>query len=161
MQAEPKADRPHIPGYGVSTSADGLLPWSWAVERLSAARNYYVATVRPDQRPHVMPVWGIWLDNAFWFSTGLNTTKVRNLSHNAHGTVCTEGAVEAVIVQGTIAPVAGGEPFARFAGAYKAKYDWTVNASEGPAYVLTPNVAFGIIEHADQFGETATRWRFT
>ncbi len=60
----PRADRPHMPGYGLvdAGGGKGLLPWSWAVEFLSKGRNYWVATTRPDGRPHVMPVWGIWMD---------------------------------------------------------------------------------------------------
>ena len=68
--AEPTASRPYMPGYGLldATLGTGLLPWSWAVERLTRSHDYWVATVRPDGRPHVMPVWGIWMDDALWFS---------------------------------------------------------------------------------------------
>jgi hypothetical protein len=56
----PKASRPHMPGYGIvpADSGDGLLEWAWAVERLNRSRNYWIATARPDGRPHVAPVWG-------------------------------------------------------------------------------------------------------
>ena len=58
--------------------------WSWAVERLTSSRNYFAATVRPDGRPHSMPVWGVWLDDAFWFNTGGESRKAKNLAANAH-----------------------------------------------------------------------------
>jgi hypothetical protein len=50
-----------MPGYGIAgpEEGSGLLHWSWAAERLAAARNYWVATVWPHGRPHVMPVWGM------------------------------------------------------------------------------------------------------
>jgi len=54
--------RPHIPGYGIPTHTEGLLPWSFALERLEKARNYWVATTRPDGRPHTVPVWGVLVD---------------------------------------------------------------------------------------------------
>ena len=71
QRAEPKASRPDMAEYGLldEHSGTGLLPWSWAAERLAQSRNYYVATARPDGRPHAMPVWGIWLDDVFYFST--------------------------------------------------------------------------------------------
>ena len=49
-----------MPGYGIlgPTQDSGLLPWSWAEQRLLAARNYWVASCWPDGRPHVMPVVG-------------------------------------------------------------------------------------------------------
>ncbi len=52
-----------MPGYGLLDAAQGagLLPWSWAVERLQRSHDYWVATVRPDGPPHVMPVWGVWM----------------------------------------------------------------------------------------------------
>jgi hypothetical protein len=56
--SQPRASRPYMPDNGVVGPAEGrgLLPWSWAEERLIASHNYWVATVWPDGRPHVMPV---------------------------------------------------------------------------------------------------------
>ena len=66
--SEPEASRPHMPGYGIldAEAGAGLLPWSWAAERISKSHNYWLATTRLDGRPHVMPVWGIWLDDIFF-----------------------------------------------------------------------------------------------
>ena len=60
-----------MPGYGVTgpEHGTGLLHWSWAAERLTAARNYWVASVWPDGRPHTMPVWGMWDDSTLWFTS--------------------------------------------------------------------------------------------
>lgn len=62
---EPPARRPHAPA-GYFWEADRLLPWSHAQQRLEEARNYWLATVRPDGHPHVTPVWGVWLDGALY-----------------------------------------------------------------------------------------------
>ena len=69
---EPVADRPWMPGYGTLPAADGtgLLPWSWATERLEAAHDFWLATTSADGRPHVMPVWAVWWRDALWFSSG-------------------------------------------------------------------------------------------
>lgn len=53
----PKASRPHMPGYGLPKSSKGLLSWKWAESKLNKSRQYWVITVRPDGRPHAMPVW--------------------------------------------------------------------------------------------------------
>jgi hypothetical protein len=47
MTQRPVASRPHMPGYGLlgPDQGSGLLPWSWAEERLSASHDYWVATV--------------------------------------------------------------------------------------------------------------------
>ena len=52
--SEPLASRPTIKGMGIPATDDGLLPWRWARERLEQALVYWVASVRPDARPHVM-----------------------------------------------------------------------------------------------------------
>jgi hypothetical protein len=49
-----------MPGYGVATEPDGMLPWSFALERLVSSHDYWLATVWPDGGPHIMPVWGAW-----------------------------------------------------------------------------------------------------
>src|SRR6266487_1604299 len=85
-RSEPSAARPHMPGYGLlpADKGSGLLPWSWALERLRNSRNYWLTTVWPDGRPHVMPVWAVWLDGpkqegTLWFSSGLRSRKIRNI----------------------------------------------------------------------------------
>ncbi len=56
----PSRDRPEMPeGYGVPDSSDGLLDWSDVEARLLAAPQYWMATTRPDGRPHVVPRWGV------------------------------------------------------------------------------------------------------
>src|SRR6478609_4775801 len=101
----PRASRPHMPGYGMPASSKGLMPWTWAEERLRTSHNYYVMTVRPDATPHAMPVWGIWVDHRFYFSTGVTSVKARNLAANASCVVCTEQSAEAVVVEGTAAAI--------------------------------------------------------
>src|SRR5262249_25391100 len=79
---EPIADRPGFPkGYGIDREhrAD-MLAWDAARQKLIDARNYWVSTTRPDGRPHVTPVWGLWMDEAFYFSTDPQSRKGRNLA---------------------------------------------------------------------------------
>ena len=62
-----------MPGYGIlgPNQGSGLLPWSWAEERLIASHAYWLSTVRPDGRPHAIPVWGVWFADVVWLSSGL------------------------------------------------------------------------------------------
>lgn len=68
-----------MPGYGIPSGSEGLLPWGFVEERMANARKYWVATVRPDGRPHLTPVWGLWVEGAFYFGSGPRTRKARNL----------------------------------------------------------------------------------
>jgi hypothetical protein len=158
----PEASRPQIPGYPIADAqgGSGLLPWSWAEERLVAAHNYWLSTVRPDGRPHAMPVWGVWLEGSFAFSTGADTRKARNFGGNPRCVVTTERADEAVILEGRVETLGDATYVDRFLAAYNAKYHWDMDLEWGPFYAVRPHVAFGFVERADQFGNTATRWRF-
>ncbi|MCI0535994.1 MAG: pyridoxamine 5'-phosphate oxidase family protein, partial [Verrucomicrobiales bacterium] len=79
--SEPEAGRPYMPGYGLpgATKGKGLLAWKWAEERLTSSHNYWIATTGP-RGPHVMVVWGIWAGAAFYFSTGRESRKAKNLA---------------------------------------------------------------------------------
>src|SRR5690242_4624396 len=90
----PRAGRPEIPGYGVSTGKKGILPWKWAAQRLSKSHEYWIATTRPDKSPHVMVVWGLWLEDGFYFSTGKNSRKARNLAANPRCVICSSDPAE-------------------------------------------------------------------
>src|SRR6266851_1388935 len=98
----PKSSRPHMPGYGLPKTKKGLLQWKWAAERLNKSRQYWIATTRPDGRPHVMVVWALWMDGALYFSTGSQSRKARNLAKNRHCIMCTEKADQAVILEGAV-----------------------------------------------------------
>jgi hypothetical protein len=157
--AAPEASRPHMPGYGLPHGTKGLLPWTWAEERLKKSHNYWITTVRPDGSPHTMVVWGTWLDGAFYFSTGKQSRKARNLSANRRCIVCTEHAHEAVIVEGE-ARLTKDTPELKFFVNYEKKYKWDMSAmQEEPIYQVRPRVAFGLFEK--KFIPAATRWQFT
>ena len=79
---DPSVRRPHMPGYGMRgpDKGTGLLPWSWAEERLLACQNFWLATRWPDGRPHVMPVWAVWHRSMLLFSSNKQSRKARNLA---------------------------------------------------------------------------------
>jgi hypothetical protein len=154
-----------MPGYGLPKGTKGLLPWSWAQQRLEKSHNYWITTVKADRSPHTMVVWGLWLDGRFLFSTGRQSRKARNLAKNRHCVVCTEHADQAVIVEG-IAEITRDVALRRvFLKRYERKYAFDVSGFEAdilslkePVYAVLPVVAFGLDEK--KFLNAATRWRF-
>jgi len=159
----PIASRPYMPGYGILASRDGegLLPWEWAVERLSSSHNYWLSTTRPDGRAHSMPVWGVWLDGAIYFSAGRLSRKARNLGANPHCAISTERADEAVILEGLAGEIAGQESLKPFYDAYKSKYGWDMEQEpfvNEPVFAVHPNTVFAFIEN--DLSGSATRWLF-
>ncbi len=138
---QPRASRPYMPGYGIvgPTQGSGLLPWSWAEQRLAASRNYWVASSWPDGRPHAMPV------------------------ADPRCVVTTENAVEPVVIEGTAEVVTDPEALARMLALENAKYqtDYSIELLD-PAVNATirvrPRWAFGLAE--EDFTGSPTRWVF-
>ena len=151
-----------MPGYGITPAHDGegVLPWSWAVERLTQAHNYWVATSGREGVPQLTAVWGVWLDTAFYFSCAGTSRKARNLAEDPHCVVSTERADEAVIVEGIAELVTEQALLEQFKAAYDPKYDWGIEIDKGGIFQVIPRVAFAFIEHPDKFQSTATRWQF-
>lgn len=159
---EPKASRPHMPGYGIAdaNSGKGLLPWSWATERLFNARTFWLATTRSDGRPHVMPVWGVWLDDAFYFSTGNQSRKGRNLAEKPHCSICCEIGEDQIVLEGEARLMEDAALRLQFARAYQAKYNWDTEGFDEPFYAVRPTTMFGFSTAPGDFVATATRWMF-
>lgn len=156
---DPKAARPHMPGYGVPRDHKGLLPWKWAQRRLTQSHNYWLITTRPDGAPHAMPVWGVWVDSVFCFSTGRESRKARNLAANAHCVVCNELSKEAVIVEGVAREVTNPDQIKELGRPYHRKYKpWKLDPSMGPIFIVRPRVVFAMYEK--KFATAATKWKF-
>ena len=62
--------------YGTPTVT---LSWEEVDERLTSALHYWLVTTRPDGRPHVVPVDGMWLEGACYFGGDPATMHARNL----------------------------------------------------------------------------------
>ena len=157
-KVEPRTERPRIPGYGISKSKTGMLPWKWAVKTLTESREYWIITVRPDGRPHAMIIWGLWFDGAFWFGTGGKTQKARNLAKNPNCIVGTQNAAEAVILEGVAELITDAAVRKKLEPASLKKYGMSGGGGSEPFYRVSPTRVFGLIEKT--FPKTATRWMF-
>lgn len=159
-----KTTRPHMPGYGVpplGEDDEGLLPWSWAEQRLRTSRNYWTATVDVRRGAHVMPVWGVWTDAGFCFSTGGRSRKARNLLQDPRCVVTTEEASEPVVLSGTARRLERSELLREVVADYERKYGaGPPDVDENPLFLMAPQWAFGVIERAEEFSRSATRWTF-
>jgi len=162
---EPRVSRPYMPGYGLldADQGTGLLPWSWAVERLQRSHDYWVATIRPDGRPHVMPVWGVWMGDALWFSSSRGSRKARNLATNAHCSIATDNAYEPVVIEGEAVSIDDLAAIGAFVAATNQKYqtDYSIdffNPADNACLKVVPAWAFGLTE--SDFTGSPTRWVF-
>jgi hypothetical protein len=172
---EPTASRPTPEWLGGA----GLLPWTWAVERLTAERNYWVVSVRRDGFPQARPVWGVWHEVGLLLSVGhggLQRTPARD-TPAMPVTVHVDSAVDVVILEGVIdrigtndyegrqRPTLTVEAEARNAAgdAYIAKYSAGPGAESldlSPSllnFLVRPRTVFG---WRDEDVKTATKWTF-
>jgi len=162
---EPVAQRPHAPGYELPESADGLLPFAWARERLAAATTWWVATVRPDGRPHAMPIWGAWVEDRGYLLGQLTARWARNLLTNPAIVIHIQGGEDVVIVEGDARLLTAPDSvvlervrtgFAK----YQASHGNTVDAAAWVGkgfWEVTPRVVFGFSDYVTD----ATRWRLS
>jgi hypothetical protein len=153
------------------------LPWSrprdiLATDTPEADLTFFMATVRPNGRPHSAGVGAIWVDDVLYFTSGPGTLKSRNLAANPACNLSVrlrgidlvlEGKAHRVTDSSTLERVAaiyrtGGWPAEVEGDALTAPYS---APSAGPApwclYRLILHTAVGVTT-AEPHG--ATRWDF-
>jgi len=154
-------------GYGVPETAEGQLSWATIEEKLRAATEFWMATTRPDGRPHVVPRWGAWVDGHFYYDGSPQTRHVQNLLRNPNTVLHLESGTDVTILEGESRqsePVAlelGTRIAAEFSRKYKEKgYEPEPSAWSGPdaggLCVFTPRKALAWTS----FPSDATRFSF-
>lgn len=163
---EPSADRPYMPGYGIlgREGGRGLLPWAWALERLHRSHDFWLATAWPDGRPHLMPVWAVWLDDALWFSSSRGSRKARNLDADPRCSAATDDPRNPVVLEGAAELIVDEGWRARFVDATNAKYDTAytldfLDPAANSSFRIQPRSAFAVAD--GRFEDSPTRWTFT
>jgi len=157
-------------------SSPNATPSEWSLGRaaLMNAEVYWLSTVRPDGRPHVTPLLGVWLAGAMYFCTGPDERKAKNLAEHRHCVLTTgRNTLDRLdlALEGTAETVGDGDELGRVADAYESKYGPHFAAPEGtwsglgdairraeiPVYRVAPETAFGF-----GMGETysQTGWQF-
>jgi Pyridoxamine 5'-phosphate oxidase len=163
-QRPPAASRPSPRSYFLpEDQGPGLLSWSDARQRLIGARNYWVTTADAAGAPHAMPVWGVWLEDCFLFSTSPSSRKARNLADNPRVVVHLESGAQLVVVEGIAREVAEPGVVAAFLAAYNPKYAWSLTPADvrSGLFEVRPRKAFAWLgDQGEAFSGTATRWRF-
>jgi hypothetical protein len=164
VSPDPVPERPHAPGYEVPESADGLLPFDWARERLRTATTWWIASVRPDGRPHAMPIWGAWADDRGYLLGQRSARWARNLAANRACVIHVQQGEDVVIVEGharlleqpdaTVLDRCR-EGFAKYARSHANQVDPEAWVGKG-FWEVVPRVVFGFSDYITD----ATRWRF-
>ncbi len=110
-----------------------------------------------------MPVWGVWLDDRFVFSTSPESRKARNLRENPQVAVHLEDGNAVIVIEGRAVEICAPTALLAFTNAYNPKYDWNFTPDQltRGVFAVCPEQAFAWLGgEGDAFGGTATRWRF-
>lgn len=174
---EPLASRP------LDTEAPGVTPWREARSRLVAAQTYWLSTVRPDRRPHVAPLSGLYVDGLLYLDTRPSSVEADNLAHDPRCAVTIDSRALPpmdLVVEGEAARVSDRAHLQRVAEAYASKYggettvrDDVLHRRDAPTgyavFAVTPTTVDGLpggvglgAAHGDQPDPLSpTRWEFT
>lgn len=142
---EPRITRPTFPPGYVDKPAS-FLDWDWVAAQLTESKHYWLCSVRPNGHPHVVPRWGAFLDNKFYYDGSPETRHAQNIEKNPYVTLNLENGEKAIILEGTSRPAGKPDPdFAkRLAQAIGDKYSalgYTPKPNqwdEGGLFVFTP-----------------------
>lgn len=165
-KSTPIATRPGMRDYGIHQDEEGMLSWEWVSGRMLESHNYWITTTRPDGKPHVAPVWGVWVAGALYFGTAPTSRKAQNLARNPNVAAHLESGDEVIIIEGVAEEVTNpdAELSAKISDAYAAKYvdpetgaEIRLGSVEG-MWAVHPEVVFAWREQ--DFPRTATRWVF-
>jgi PPOX class probable F420-dependent enzyme len=102
------------------------------------ARNVWFATVRPDGRPHLVPIWFVIEGERWYVCTQADSVKARNLKANPAVSLALEDGDHPYVVEGQARPVAATPTVA---ARFKAKYDWDITADAQYSQVIEVTVS--------------------
>jgi Pyridoxamine 5'-phosphate oxidase len=154
---------------------DLVIPWADAVAQLAGAGTYWSATLRPDGRPHVRPVFAVWVDNRLCTTSNPTARKGRNLAGDGRCAYAAPTDGIDFVVEGTAGRITDPDLLDRVADAYRSKYGWPVTVVDGafdapfgaPAAGPPPYQPYAIMPHTiygfgtdERFAHASTRWRF-
>jgi hypothetical protein len=118
-------DRVPVEVTNLDRYGSAALPWSRPRDLLAASSaapdlTFFLGTVRPDGRPHAAGIGALWLDGDFYFTSGPETRKARNLAANPACTIAVKLEGIDLIVEGEASRVTDPPTLAEAARRYRA-----------------------------------------
>lgn len=111
-------------------------PPAQVVPRLKTEANVWMATVRADSRPHLVPVWFVWHEAQIYLCIQPQSVKAQNLRHNPHVTLSLEDGNKPIICEGVAEVVSPPWPEA-VRQLFWQKYNWDIITDTDYGLLLT------------------------
>ena len=96
--------------------------------RLQTEQNLWLATVRPNGTPHLVPIWFVWVAEKIYLCTGADSVKVRNLARNPRVSVALEDGAKPIVIEGVAHPIE--RPPTPVVAEFQRKYDWDITSDD-------------------------------
>jgi nitroimidazol reductase NimA-like FMN-containing flavoprotein (pyridoxamine 5'-phosphate oxidase superfamily) len=109
------------------------IPWSRALRQLEARDSKgscWLATTRPDGRPHVAGVGAMWDGGKFYVVSGAGTRKSRNLAENPNCVIALSLPDMDLVIEGKAAIVRDASTLDRLAELYRSA-GWPAEVRDG------------------------------
>jgi uncharacterized pyridoxamine 5'-phosphate oxidase family protein len=74
--------------------------WRAIEARLSRESTIWLSTVRGDGRPHLAPLWYVWMNGKLYVCTGRGTQKFANLVQNQNVALALPDTTNVIIIEG-------------------------------------------------------------
>ncbi len=103
-------------------------------QRLRDERNIWLATVRPNGAPHLIPIWFVAHDDKIYICTDPDSVKIRNLRENEHAALALEDGLHPLILEGSARLLSRANMPAPVVEQFKSKYDWDI--ADGEQYTI-------------------------
>lgn len=130
--------------------------WRAIEARLGREMTIWLATVRGNGRPHLVPVWFIWLDEKIYLATGSDTQKYANMYYNQGVALSLPDSTSVVIIEGE-AHVADRNTVDRLADYFYHKYEWDFRYDETAVWRLIEITPNKIMAWGDGYESDGTR----
>lgn len=115
-----------------------------------------MATVRKDGRPHLTPLWYIWLEEKLYVCTGAETQKFANMRQNQNVALSLPDGANVLIIEGE-AHVAPRTEVDRLADYFFNKYEWDFRYDDSAKWQLIAITPLKILAWGDGFDGEGSR----
>ncbi len=124
--------------------------WQAFTSRLGREHTLWIATVRRDGRPHLIPLWFIWLEERLYICTTPGTQKFVNMTRNQMVALSLPDTENTLIIEGE-AHVADQETVDILAEYFYHKYEWDFRYDDTAQWRLIEITPHKIIAWGDGY----------
>jgi len=104
-------------------------PSAWTLKRLHEEPNIWLATTRPDGRPHLIPLWFVWRRGRLYLCVESRSVKARNIRVEPRVSLALQDGSKPAICEGLARVLT--EPWPpEVTQAFLKKYDWGIDPKD-------------------------------